>query len=215
ENPHAHQQQHREPLHQQDHPPWIALVGLGFDLDVLRAKRLYQIRIGRRIGLVVLAIDDYVDRAALDGDLGNLPLFDLIQKIREDFFGLLDLLAAEHIEQQQEHQAECEPQSDTAGKLVHSWLKGTMRLDLQATHHWFNSKRLLYARSALSNARRHRTLTVSSVTNATRPRTIPGIHATCPSNVTTGKVRRRGRPSLRSTKTSWTLREPPIPSGET
>ena len=68
----------------------------------------------------MLAVDHDVDSAALDGDLGNLALFDLIQEVGKNFLGFLNLLPAEHVEQQQEHQSECEPERDTAGKLVHS-----------------------------------------------------------------------------------------------
>ena len=52
--------------------------------------------------------------------LADLALFDLVQEVREDLLGLADLLAAENIEQQQEHQPDHQPERDTAGKLVHS-----------------------------------------------------------------------------------------------
>ena len=38
------QHQHREPLHQRDHPPWIAFGRLGRDLHALFAERLEEVR---------------------------------------------------------------------------------------------------------------------------------------------------------------------------
>ena len=40
ENPDADQQQHREPLHEENHPPWIAIGGAGGDFDTLLAQNL-------------------------------------------------------------------------------------------------------------------------------------------------------------------------------
>jgi hypothetical protein len=60
-----------------------------------------------------------VDRVALDRDLGNITLVNLIKKVRKDFFGLTGLLSAENIEQQKKHEAQNEPQRNTAGKLIH------------------------------------------------------------------------------------------------
>ena len=51
ENPQRRQHHHREPLHQRDHPPRIALGRLGRNLDALLAQRLDQVGIVGRVGL--------------------------------------------------------------------------------------------------------------------------------------------------------------------
>ncbi len=120
EYPERRQHQHREPLHERDHPPWIAFRRLRGDLDAFVAQRLYEVGIVRGVGFEVLAgggLDLYL--TALDRDLADLILINVVEEVRENDLLLAGLLPAENIEQQQEHQPENEPESDAAGKLVH------------------------------------------------------------------------------------------------
>ncbi len=129
EDPHRHQQQHREPLHQRDHPPRISVLGLGRDLHAFVAQGLYQVLIAGRVGLEVFAAAGAaVDQAALDGDFADLVPVDLVQEVGEDDLRFARLLPAEDIEQQQEHQSQYQPQCDTARKLVHSLKRYHARL---------------------------------------------------------------------------------------
>ena len=55
-----------------------------------------------------------LNHIALNRDLGDLTLFDLIEKIREDYFGGALLRVAEEIKQQQKNQRYNQPQGDIA-----------------------------------------------------------------------------------------------------
>src|SRR5581483_288637 len=121
EDPQCGENEHREPLHQRDHPPRISFGGLRSDVYVFVAKGLYDVRIVGSVGLEMLAAVGFaLDQVALDRDRLDLALVDLIEEVREDYLRFTRVLSAEDIEQQQKHQAQNEPESDAAGKLVHS-----------------------------------------------------------------------------------------------
>ena len=107
ENPQRRQHQHREPLHQRDHPPRIALGRLGRDFDALLAELLDQVRIFRRVSLEMLTASGVeLDLVALNSRECDLAFIDLIQEVGEHHFLLARLLPAENVEQQEEHQPE-------------------------------------------------------------------------------------------------------------
>src|SRR5208282_1072199 len=123
-NPQRRQHYHREPLHQRDHPPRIALGRLGRDLHALLAQRLDQVRVLGRVGLEMLAAGGVaLDQIALNRRLGDLVLLNLVKEVGENYFGFFGLLPAEDIEQQQEHKSQHQPQRNASRKLVHAITK--------------------------------------------------------------------------------------------
>src|SRR5258708_4058409 len=107
ENPQRRQHDHGEPLHQRDHPPWIALSRLGRDLDALLAQRFDQIGVVGRVDLEMVPADGVaLYQVALNCRLRNLAFVDLVEEVGENYFGFFGLLPAEDIEEQQEHKSQ-------------------------------------------------------------------------------------------------------------
>ena len=119
EDPDADEQQHREPLDQEDHVPGLAVLGLGRDLDALVAQQLDQVRVLRREGLEALAVEVVpADVLPLDRDLLDVALLDRREELAEDDLRIACLLAIQQVEEQQHHQPKDQPQRDVAGYLV-------------------------------------------------------------------------------------------------
>src|SRR5271156_5294924 len=116
-----------------------------------------------------------VDGTTLDSNFRDLAPIDLIKEVRKDYLWLASLLPAEQIKQQQKHQAQHQPESDAARKLVHALQDGSMRLLLQATDE-LTAKR--------------KTWRVSGVSSATLPRAIPGNQAMSEPITTIGNIAR-------------------------
>ena len=110
EHPDADQEQHREPLDQDCHIPRIAILGPGAHPHALLAQGVHQLRIVRRKGgKAAVVAKAAVDRLSLYGDLGDFPALESGKEIAERDLGLWGLLAAEYVEQQENHESQHQP----------------------------------------------------------------------------------------------------------
>src|SRR5262249_6290888 len=124
ENPYADERDERQPRDQElQEPGYVVLQRTRRDRYALVVEPLDQGRVVRGVGLELPAVrEGAVNLRALDHDLLDPILIDLVQKLREGDFGRLRALARilEHREQGQEQQDDNDPQREIPQIGVHA-----------------------------------------------------------------------------------------------
>ena len=129
EHPEADQQDHREPVDEEDVPEGLGVLAAGVDADALGAEVADElgVRQARRSGtaspLVLLA----VEVLTLDRHLGDLALVDSGEEVAEDHLLVAGRLLREDVHEQQDHENQEEPEREIPRELIHRSVTFTYR----------------------------------------------------------------------------------------
>ena len=137
EDPHADQEQHREPGDQHaEQRRHVFVDRRGGDPHALVGQPADQVGIVRRVGRERAAIGEMAaDVVALDRDVGHLAAIDVVEKIRKGEGGLRSSAGRglEQVEERDEKQPDDDPEGEILAEIVHvrrlSMPSGASRID--------------------------------------------------------------------------------------